>query len=504
MADQPSFNFEVRQQRFMQGIDQDELRRKKDEESAVLRRDLRTQQADKRRHITEIETDWIDTDKVFKAAYTVTDLEEVVAAASIEANRLFVAQALRKMLSCSEPPIQQVIDAGFVFKCVEWIQCFDSPQLQYESAWILTNIASGTPIQVKTIIDKGAIPLTVKLLTSSSESVRDQAAWVLGNISAESAYYRDLVLDARGLDFLIQSVEKANRISMIKNASWALSNLCRHKPAPDFEIVKAAIPTLARLCTEFSQEQMLQDITWAFSYLSFGSEYKVEHLVQSQVVPRMVELMSHSVYEVQLAAIRTVGNLTTGTEVHTQLAIDCGALDQLKPLVHSAKQQVLKEVVWIVSNVAAGSKAQLDSLISADVLPDIIQIGRVCSEEIMKEACYAIANAASQARGDQVQYLERSGALHLLGKALKAYDSSCILVALHGLQAMFEAGKTAGDNPYVIAFEETGHLDTLEQCQSHDNEEIYKKAMELLCSYFSIEEEDDLAAAINLISMARN
>lgn len=499
-----SFTFDLRQQRFMQGIDQEELRRKKDEESAVLRRDLRAQQAEIRRHISEAEVEWIDLDKVFKERYTLEDLEEIVTAASADENRLFVAQALRKILSLSDPPIQRIVDAGFVFKCVEWIHCFDFPQLQYEAAWALTNIASGTPMQCKSIIDKGAIPALVRLLDSKSESVRDQAAWVLGNISADSAYNRDLVIAAGGIDLLIKSAETANRISMIKNVAWALSNLCRHKPAPEFEIVKAMIPTLAKLCMEHDQEQMLQDITWAFSYLSFKSEYQSEYLIQSRVIPRLVELMSHPCFDVQLPAIRTIGNLTTGNEAQTQHAIDFGAIDKLKPLMHSSRRIIVKESVWIVSNIAAGTKAQLDSLISIDLFTEVCQIGIASCEEIAKEACYAVANAASNARPDQVQYLMRAGALALLAKSLKAKDPSIVIVALHGLEVYFEAGKSAGiqDNPYILAFEEAQGLDALENCQMHENEDIYNKACQLLCSYFNIEEDesDMLAAAINQIS----
>jgi hypothetical protein len=433
-----------------------------------------------------VEADWIDTNKVFKAFYTTADLEELVAAA--EDNRLFVAQALRRMLCCKELPIQQVIDAGFVLKCVEWIQCFDSPQLQLQSAWVLSNIAVGTPSQVEAIVDQRAIPPTVKLLTSSSESVRDHAAMVLGIISAESAHYRDLILNAGGLEHLIQSVDKATKLPMIKNATWALSRLCRKKPVPDFEVVKAAIPTLARLFTEFSQEQMLQDIAMTFSDLSLDSVYNA-HLVQCQVVPRLVELMSHSEHKLQLAAIMTVGNLTVRSGTHIQVVIDCGALDQIKRLVPSANQQVLEEVVWIVSNIAAaGSKGQLDSLISSDVLPDIIRVSRVGSKEVMREACYAVANVAFKVLGDQVQYLTSAGALHLLGNALNSNHSSCVLAALNGLEGFFAAGETAGENRYVAAFKETGYSWSLVECQSHDSE-IHYKALMLLGKYFYDEEQ---------------
>ena len=118
--------------------------------------------------------------------------------------------------------------------------------------------------------------------------------WALGNIAGDSAKLRDLVLGAEALMPLLRQLDpNTTRMSMLRNATWTLSNFCRGKPQPNFELVKPALPTLAGLIYS-NDEEVLTDACWALSYLSDGTNEKIQAVIDAGVCRILVELLMHN------------------------------------------------------------------------------------------------------------------------------------------------------------------------------------------------------------------
>jgi len=253
---------------------------------------------------------------------------------------------------------------------------------------------------------------------------------------------------------LIALVNPATPTPFLRNVTWTISNLCRNKnPSPPFEVVKQCLPVLAQL-VQNSDREVLADACWALSYLTDGENEKIQCVVEAQVIPHLVRLLDSGELPVMTPSLRTLGNIVTGNDSQTDAVIHHSAVPVFAKLLQHPKMNIVKESAWTISNLTSGGNVQ--------------QIVHLCGEGVLKPFCDLLA----------------------------AKDDKVVCVVLDGVTNILTTAEKLGEvDKVAMMVEECGGLDRIEALQSHENETIYHKALQIIESFFTGDDQvvDEIA-----------
>lgn len=427
-----------------------------------LRKNKREETILKRRNVPQTTAESTDEED-----YTLqSNLKKLVDKASNSSDKegqLAAVQAARRLLSSDRnPPINNLIESGILPILVSCLEQDDNQVLQFEAAWALTNIASGTAQQTNQVVRAGAVPLFLRLLGSPAPNVCEQAVWALGNIIGDGPSLRDYVIKLGVVKPLLSFIKPEIPIPFLRNVTWVIVNLCRNKdPPPPVATILEILPALNMLI-HHTDINILVDTVWALSYLTDGGNEQIQLVIDSGVVPKLIPLLSHVEVKVQTAALRAVGNIVTGSDDQTQasetsssnqccsrctcltalniflfasfrfrvqVVLNCDALSHFPNLLSHSKDKIRKEAVWFLSNITAGNLAQVQAVIDAGLLPKIIDNLKHGDFQTQKEAAWAISNLTISGNRDQVAQLIHDGAIPPFCDLLMCQDSQVINVS---------------------------------------------------------------------------
>jgi hypothetical protein len=417
-------------------------------------------------------------------------------------------KAIRRLLSKERnPPVVQVIRSGIISFLVRFLQedKTDAPRLQFESAWALTNIASTS--RTSDVAHSGAIPHLVRIINhADSAELREQAAWCIGNVAGDSIENRDGLLATPMLtNGMLKNISRPANLSLLQNFTWAISNLCRFKPSPDFGAVAPFISALVNILNEVengvgaeSAVDLQTDTLWALSYLSDGDDARINAVLEAGVLKLLMNIFDNDSVpsNTLLPAVRVIGNCVSGSHAQTDAVIRAGFTERVGKLLHHPSKTVQKDACWAASNIAAGTEVQLNALLAAEPLNGIpkriIEMAIYGNFDIRREAVYTISNILTTGQFHETKIMVQEDALKALSSSLELkQDSRMLIAAMEALETIFEYDAKFNQN-YCVLFDEEKGIDKLEELQQHSIDEVYEKASAIITLYFGVEDEDDL------------
>jgi hypothetical protein len=520
-------DFEERKKQFQKGVDFDEVRRRREEGVVELRKQKRTQHvAKKRAMLTSGTILAIDSGVLGEGVFRFT--ESMVPGDLAAVCPRLVAQELdhwtrlgtlcdcivglveigplkssvmllREVLSLDQgAPIDFVGQNPVVEKLVYVLGSRTDQELVFEAAWSLTNLATGSDSTVAHLVTARLIETAATFLKDDDSSTLDQIIWLLSNIAGEAVHYRDLVIAAGVGESVIKRIE--SRPSMeaqyLTNLCWLLSNLCRGKPAPPDGLATAFFRVLPRLAS-VGNPSVISNTCWIISYLTDANSTHIQDLLNLKLAPALVNWLNHSDQDVQIPALRSVGNIVTGDDLQTQTMLNLDVLDKLVPLINSSRRCLVKESLWALSNIMAGTPDQINKVYQHHIFAELIKHTSNPDFELKREAIWALCNAFRAEDAKVVMEISRAPqVLESLVQCLEQQDSSLLMVVLKGLNSMFKASKkitTKADGSHELEqrFDHLQGMPMLERLQHHSNPKVYEETLYFMREHFSIEEVAD-------------
>ncbi|KAK8376803.1 hypothetical protein O3P69_010016 [Scylla paramamosain] len=411
------------------------------------------------------------------------------------ATRTAATIRVRQLLSSSHnAPIDEMLRLDVLTPALANLQ-ENNPALQYETVWIITNIVSGTTQQTQAVADKGFVPVLVELVASGQPWVKEQAAWALGNMAADSSHLRNQIVQAGALRPLAELTKPEAKVSSLHKVVWALSNIFKLRnlrASPDD--ISFVLEVFRDHLLTHRDEEVVADALWTLTYLTdAGSNKAIQLVVEAGLLPILVGNLSSRSRQVVYPSIRALGTVVSGTDSQTEAALDAGMLAPLHTILKESREaRRTKEATWALSNITAGTVEQIQKVVDEGFLHTLVHLIQEGATEVAREAVWAVSNLVAGGSAGQVAALVKAGGVRTLLDTLKPPAPHRLdLITVDTLLTILE--KTGG-GVAVQQMAEAGGVLVMSEKLGHEDEEVVERAREILETYFpddSITEDED-------------
>ncbi|CEM29747.1 unnamed protein product [Vitrella brassicaformis CCMP3155] len=316
---------------------------------------------------------------------------------------------------------QKAVDIGLVPVLVE--QLNGCEEVQKPAAFALGVLALDHGDEV--VVDAGAVPPLVQLVSSPNDDVRATAIFALCMITKGSATHRDAVVAAGILQPLLKAMRESTNADVLALGADLLCDVWSVQPLPPLGKLAPFLPVLVSLIAAPQQDDRV--------------------LRGARAALASVGLLCHE---------------GQGTNADRDALVECGAVGSLKPLLEMG-EPVMEAVACITMVfVTRGSTAHVQAVIDADLVPLLVDLaaGEETDPTLKEIAAGAVGNVA-QGSQHQVEYVVDAG-------------------------AQKQANEGLPDNPYSTLVEQAGGVDKMTELQSHNDIRIASRAIVFLISHF--------------------
>ena len=299
----------------------------------------------------------------------------------------------RLMMRTKNFPYEKVFDQELIICILECLETQDD-DLIYECFQIIANIFWDDPAQIiNYFLEMNVVGLSFKFIQGlHSEIITESALWTLANLMAD---HKNVAREIYVSGIWRQIIKFCfyNSYTLRGTAQWTICNLSKSKCFSQQE--KEEVANVCKVSIGSDNEGCIKEAAWTLFYLSEDDENFLYFLFTSGIAQNLLPLLKHHDKEIQLAVLKTYGNISTSSNNDFFInLIDLAFLPSLSTLLTHPNKKIKSEVLFIFSNFLYSSPPVVLHVVQLPAFKILCDFLNSSDFRLKKEAICGVCNAA--------------------------------------------------------------------------------------------------------------
>ncbi|OAD78672.1 hypothetical protein PHYBLDRAFT_179641 [Phycomyces blakesleeanus NRRL 1555(-)] len=325
---------------------------------------------------------------------------------SVEMLRRYLTQ-----VGGSSESAQDILALDILPRINEILTWDEASSIQFECAWIVTNIAAGSSEQTYALVESGIVDSLLICIrrNNCSPNTRAQIAWALSNFAGESAQLREMLMEKRAPAVVAEVLKTIHdeiytqvytysysygkmhitdqeMCTNVKALVWSLANMSRggFKTANYWSVYCPVFEVLEKLI-HFDHNDILTDACWGLSRILYSMHEVIptsqRHNISSLGVYR------RSSIPIIVPALRAIINITSGPDEHSVILLKSGLLNHIPALMTpDFPAGIRRDAFLLIGNIAVCGGLLIQKIINNNnlikcVLAHVRVPGKIYNQE---------------------------------------------------------------------------------------------------------------------------
>ncbi|CAD8206275.1 unnamed protein product [Paramecium octaurelia] len=350
--------------------------------------------------------------------------------------------------------------------------------IKLEAAQIISILAGGRSEITRIIMENGILQLSLSVLDGNQSELIMLIITILGKLAGESVRYRDSILQVCSMEKIISKMDSRYKSIYI----WCLANLCIGRPSPRFDKVQAAFEIFAKvIMEEFNQQnlKMINDAIWALGYMIDGEPNRIAALINSGVVPQLINLLPMGNF---VSILRIFECIFYGTEDQIKYLLECGFIAHIRMIVDPKSRENSGDMI----QTFAATETLFKVLSNQNFLVSLFRSLSDDNSNLRGDSLEVIGNAIQHGTNEDVNQLVKSGLIQYLLRMLEIANEKEIAPnhlkkGLEILIKIIRKGeikvKDKKFNQYFTLFERLDGISIIQKLSSYKQDDVAKYAL---------------------------